>query len=155
MIIKYVHSEAPNEYRYFHMEKAWRNTPASLGGIGHSTLAQFISRQLNKFTSDWQNKVILSYQIWPEHDYYVTVRHLEQGDDEPDVICFTLPEPDEIDSISITGAMLANAIDDGMDIVDMDEYDDILSWQDAVFDMAAERMNGSWKYIETTKHIEI
>ena len=58
------------------------------------------------------------------------------------------------DSISIIGAQLANAIDDAMDIIDQDEYDDFLEWCDAVFDMAAERMNGSWKYLEITKYIE-
>ena len=155
MIIRYVHSEAPDEVRYFHMEKAWRNTPAFLGGIGGSTLEQFAYKELNRFNRDWENGFILSYQVVTEYDCYVTSRHLEQDYDAPDVICFTLPKPDEFDSISIIGAQLANAIDDAMDIIDQDEYDDFLEWCDAVFDMAAERMNGSWKYLEITKHIEV
>lgn len=156
MIVRYIHHEAPEESRYYNVENAWRNTPAALGGAGNLTLGQFGTRELAKFEDDLKKGIVLSYEVCRTDDFYVTVRYLESDDlNDTDIIRFTIPEPVNAGMIPFTGAALCNAIDDAMETIDRDECDGILEYLDEVFDAVAERMHGSWKWVETTKYIEV
>lgn len=91
-------------------------------------------------------------ELWG--NYYVQLHYLEADDTPPDTVRFHLPYR-SIDEHDDVGAQLANAIDDAMECIDIEEFDDRFEWIEAVLDAAAERMHGSWMYMKTTKVIEI
>lgn len=83
-------------------------------------------------------------------DYYITVSYPEWEADYgfTDVVCFTLPGENMCPA-------LQDAVDSALSEIFRDKRSGVLEWLDEVFQAVADRLHGSWKFVEISMNIEV